>query len=281
VTVATARAHSPRGEATRVESQAWFRWVARGGLAARGCVYVVLTVLAFDIATSGHSPAQTSGTGALQEVARQPAGPAMLVVLAAGFAAYGLWRLVQAISGSSRPGARSGVFVRIGWAAIAGLYAVLSYRAVVLLAGSGTSGGGGGKSPEAWAARVLRWPAGQELLGAAGLVLLGAGAALAAWGLFHDYDEQLRLERLRRRGRVAVKVLGAVGEAARGAIAALVGVYALDGAIGDRPSQVKTSDQALEALVRHSGGAVLLAVVAAGLACFALYSFAEAWLRDL
>jgi hypothetical protein len=277
--VATARIHARSGEAkaARVEGKRWFRWAARCGLAARGCVYLVLTVLAFDIATSGSSPASTSGSGALQEVARQPAGPAWLTVLAAGVAAYGLWRLVQAVSGHSRPGETRGVLVRIGWAAIAALYAVLSYKAVELLASRQSSG----QNPEAWAARVLRWPGGQELLGAAGVVALGAGVGLAVWSILHDFDRELQLERLRRGGRTAVKVLGAAGDTARGAIIGITGIYAFAAAVEDRPSKVKTADEALEALVRHTGGAVLIACVAAGLACFALFSFAEAWLRDL
>ena len=41
----------------------------------RGVIYGLLAYLAFDIAASGSSPAQTSGSGALQEVANQPGAP--------------------------------------------------------------------------------------------------------------------------------------------------------------------------------------------------------------
>ena len=80
-------------------SSRWFGMVARVGLAARGVIYVVLAYLVLDIALHGNSPAQTSGQGALGEVARQPEGRALLVAMAVGLAAYAAWRLLQAATG--------------------------------------------------------------------------------------------------------------------------------------------------------------------------------------
>lgn len=270
-------ARAAEAELAGVEGRPWFRWLARCGLGARGVIYAILSVLAFDVATHGSSPAATSGTGALEEVVRQPGGSALLVVLSAGLAGYGAWRLVQALSGRENPRRPRGLWVRFGWAVIAVIYGGLCAHAAELLerarAGAGT--------PQPFVAQVLRWPGGAELLGAAGVGLLIGGASLAAWGALHDYERELHLGRLPRPWRAVVRALGAAGDAARGFVVGLVGAYLLDSALADNPAQAKSVDLALRALVHTVAGPAIVGVVATGMACFALYSFCEAALRDL
>lgn len=73
----------------------------------------------------------------------------------------------------------------------------------------------------------------------------------------------------------AVKVLARVGFAARATIYLLIGIFALMLAFGKHPAP---ADQrgALQALARHSGGFLLLIVIAIGLSGYALWRFAEA-----
>jgi Domain of Unknown Function (DUF1206) len=89
--------------------------VARVGLAARGVIYSVLAYLVLDIALHGNSPAQTSGQGALGEVAHQPEGRSLLVAVAVGLAAYAVWRLLQAATGQPGGGHDRNVLKRVGW----------------------------------------------------------------------------------------------------------------------------------------------------------------------
>ena len=100
---------------------------------------LIVAYLALDVALHGSSPTQASGEGALQEVARQPAAPLTLCVLVIGLAAYGGWRLVQAVTGKPSPAEPASVLKRIGWFAIAAIYFGLCLRAVELIAGSGAS----------------------------------------------------------------------------------------------------------------------------------------------
>ena len=58
----------------------------RLGFAARGLLYIVIAWLVF---TSGRSE---DASGALSELS-QSGGKALLLVMAAGFVAYGLWRV--------------------------------------------------------------------------------------------------------------------------------------------------------------------------------------------
>jgi len=263
-----------------VASRPWFKFVCRVGIGARGAIYLLLAYLALDISLHGSSPNQTDAQGALQEVARQPAGVWLLSVLAGGLAAYGLWRLVQSITGQPSAAQSHGAVKRFGWLAIAVVYLGLCVRAVELVRGRSSSTSAA-SNPRPWAARVLGWPHGPQILGAVAVGLMIAGVALAIWGFAHDCDKDLRLGRLPAGWRAAVRALNGIGNLARGFLLALVGGYLLHASVDGKASQAKSVDSALLALTGHSYGAVLIGVVAAGLFCFAVYSFADAGLRRL
>lgn len=259
-----------------------YRIAARVGLVTRGILYLILGALAFDVAVHGSSPAPTDAEGALQELARRSGGNALLVAVAVGLGAYAGWRLLEAASPSG-PDGRSGLLERLGRLGIAVVYGGLCAQAVEIL--SGASQGGSSSSsvdnPQPWAARVLRWPAGPELLGLVGAALVVAGGALALWGVFHDHNKELHLDRLSARARRAVRLLGGVGNTARGFLLALVGVYLLDAAVVSDAAKAKSLDAALQSLARQAYGAVIIGIAAAGLVCFGLYSLCEARLRRL
>jgi hypothetical protein len=262
-------------------SSRWFGMVARVGLAARGVIYVVLAYLVVDIALHGNSPAQTSGQGALGEVARQPEGRALLVAMAVGLASYAVWRLLQAATGQPGGGHDRNVLKRVGWLGSATIYGALCVGAINLVLGSSGGGSSSTSNPRPWAALVLGWPAGPELLGLAGAVLVAAGLALAVWGVAHDHDKELQLGHLTAASRTTVSALAGVGNAARGFLVALVGGYLLDAAVASKSTKAKSVDAALQALAHQEYGALLLGVVAFGLVCFGVYSFFEARLRRL
>jgi hypothetical protein len=267
-------------QGARVENEPWFRIVARAGIAARGVIYVLLGLLAFDIGLNGSAPAQPSGQGALQEVARQPAAPLLLVALAAGLGAYALWRLVQAAAGRSNARDGRAGLLRLGWLAIAAVYLALCLRAVELIVGRSSSSGPS-SDPRPWAAKVLSWPGGPELLGLGGACLVIGGASLAVWGFVRDYEKDLALERLARALSRVVKALGALGDLSRGFLIGLIGLYLLSAAILGDPRRAKSTDSALKSILRTGYGPELIGLVAAGLCCFALFSFCEARLRRL
>jgi hypothetical protein len=245
---------------------------ARLGIGARGVIYVVFAYLAFDVARHGSAPAQADSTGALAEVGRRAGGTPILVVLAVGLACYAGWRLFDGLSGGHA------VLRRLGSIAIAVIYIGLLVRALELAAGHPTSGGASA-NPTPDVSRVLRWNHGAEIVGAAGAVLVIAGVGLALWGIFHRYSKNLDLERLSLPRQRVIRLLGALGNFARGFLLVLVGGFLLKTAVTSDPNQAKGVDQALQALVHHSYGAILIAGVALGLFCFGLFSFAEARLR--
>src|SRR4051794_28291146 len=75
----------------------WYGWVARAGLAAKGVSFGIVGVLAIALASGGGGKA-TSREGALHALAGSTLGKVLLALLALGFAAYALWRILQAVA---------------------------------------------------------------------------------------------------------------------------------------------------------------------------------------
>ena len=259
---------------TNIDDRTWVHSIARVGIASRGVVYLLLAYLAFDIARHGNAPTQTSSTGALQEIRAQSDGTALVVVLAIGLGCYALWRLLDALTH------KRGATKRISSLVIAVLYFGLCAQAVRLMSGQASSNGAS-SNPVPLVAKVLRWSGGPTIVEVAGAVLVGAGAALAIWGIVHHFEKDLALERIGRRTQQLVKVLGGMGDAARGFLIILVGIYLIKAGATSNPAQAKSVDESLKALVHHPYGAIVIGLVALGLLCFALSSFFDARLRRL
>ncbi len=258
---------------TAREGRTWVNAAGRIGIASRGVIYIVLAYLAFDIARHGSAPVQTSSSGALEELEARSGGALLLIVLGIGLGCYALWRFFDAVTGSG------GAAKRAASLAVGVIYAVLCVRAVQLLAGHAATGTG--SNPEPWVAKAMGWSDGTLIVGLAGAAVLGAGLALAVWGVLHRYEKNLALERLSPRWRAVVKVLGALGDGARGVVIGLVGVYLIQAAVTDDAAHARSVDAALRALVHHPFGAVALGALAIGLLSFGVFSFFDARLRRL
>jgi hypothetical protein len=247
---------------------------ARLGLAARGLVWVVLGLLAVQVALG--DSAQADQGGALRAIADRPLGGALLVAVAVGFAAYALLQLLEAAVGHhGDDGAR-----RTANRAVSGVQALV----YLLLAGTTVrvlSGGGGDDPTQSLTGRAMSLPGGRLVVGAAAAVLVGVGLTLAVRGLKQDHDEDcdtLRLPRALRRPAVWIGVAGHLG---RGLVLTLVGAFLLRAAWQFDPQEAKGLDAALQSLTGQSYGQGLLLVAAASLVAFGLWSFVESACKRL
>jgi Domain of Unknown Function (DUF1206) len=282
-------ATSISSEADRSRSKPWFQRLTRMGLATRAAIYCLFAYFAADISLRHSTPAQASGSGALQEVRRQPAGPVMLAFVAVGLAGYALWRVAQALSRDTQRGRgrradeETTALKRAGYLCGAGVYFFLCAQAVTLVFASSSAGSSGGASshPQPFVATVLKWPAGPVWVGLVGAAIAFGAAALIIWSIFHDYSEVLETDRMPGGVFGAAVVTGVMGEAARGFLIGLVSVYLVSAAIDDNPSRAKSLDQALFSFSRLPVGPSVLLMAAAGLACFSAYSVIEALFRRI
>jgi hypothetical protein len=269
------RAVRPVGE--RVVRKDQLQWLARGGLVARGVVYGVIGILAIELAagSGGTAPNQQ---GALETIARQPFGTALLVALAVGLAGYSAWRLSRAAIGHGTQ-ERDSALDRLAAAGSGIVYAAVCVIAVKILVG--TDSGGGSSAPKRATAGVLGWGHGTVLVGVAGCVMIAVGLYQAYKGLTRKFVAEANTGRMSPSTRRVYEGLGVIGHLARMVVFGLVGYGLLKAALDFDPRKAIGLDGALRELANAAYGPLLLGIVAAGLICFALYSIADARYRKI
>jgi Domain of Unknown Function (DUF1206) len=253
----------------------WYEVLARVGLVAKGISFGLVGVLALKLAlgSGGHA---TSREGALRQVAQHSFGKVLLVALAAGFAAYALWRLIQGFA--TQGDEKMKWSKRIGGVGRAAIYGALTFSALKLVIGAG---GGGSQNQKAHktAGMLLDWPGGTWIVGLAGAAIVGVGL-YQFWRAFSRKFE----ERWRGMGHDAKRwfvPLGVAGHVARGIVFGLIGVFVIKAALDYNPKDAIGLDGALQKLAHASYGPWLLGLTAAGVICYALYCFVDARYRDV
>jgi hypothetical protein len=131
------------------------------------------------------------------------------------------------------------------------------------------------------AAGVLGWPGGRVLVAIVGAILLGVGAYQIYTSARGEFTRDNRLSEMGTIERYVFVWIGRVGLTARAVVFGLIGYFLIRTAIVFKPSPGIGVDGALAELHSEPLGAVLLAVVAAGLVAFAIFSFFEARYQQL
>src|SRR5580693_3947242 len=121
----SARRRSASRSSRSARSGRGMAWLARAGLVARGLMYVLIGIIAVQVAIDG-SHQQADRTGALRLVAQTAFGTAILWLLVIGFAGMTLWRLSEAAWGSPGADGRK-ASKRLANLARAVFYAVVTY----------------------------------------------------------------------------------------------------------------------------------------------------------
>lgn len=257
-------------------SSRWLQWLARGGLVARGVIYVLVGVLAVQIAFgSGGKRADTSG--ALHAVAEHPGGIVVLWLLAVGFAGLAIWRFAEVVYGQAGRGGRT-AGKRLGSLARAVLYAFVCGTVVSFILGTGGKTSGNTQSKDV-TARLMAHGGGRWLVALIGVGLAAAGVALAIHGLRGKFTKHMA--QMSRRTAQVVKILGVVGYVARGVVFCVAGAFLVDAAVSFNAQKVQGIDGSLLKLATTPLGPGLLVAVALGLVVFGIYSGCEARWRQV
>jgi hypothetical protein len=259
----------------------WYAVVARTGLVAKGLSFGLVGALAIKLALGSGGEA-TSREGALADLARHSFGKVVLVALAGGFAAYALWRFIQAFAEQHEPGegiaavwAKRGGYVGRGL-----IYAGLTFSAVRLLAGSGGSQSQDAKAHKS-TAMVLGWPGGKWIVGAAGVAIVGVGLWNLYRGLSRKFEDKWRVGDLSPVLRTWGARAGVMGHVARFVVFGLIGIFLTKAAVDYKPKDAIGIDGALQKLAHASYGPYLLGLTAAGLIAYGIYCLVDARLRDV
>lgn len=238
--------------------------LTRVGFAARGLLYIVIAMLLF---RSGRSE---GASGALAELGRSGGDP-LLLAMAAGFIAYGVWRLADtAFNIEGHEHGAKGIGTRIA-AGVSGLaYSTLAWQAFKLMDG-GSAGSGDGA--EEGARTALSLPGGPILLILGGAILVGAGVFQLVKAYRYSFCDHLDPAIANEQW---VRWMGRGGYAARGIIFIVSGFFVAKAGLETRASEAGGMEEAL----RWLDSPIDLAV-AAGLLLFGLFSLVEARFRRI
>jgi hypothetical protein len=239
--------------------------LTRLGFAARGLLYLVIAYL---ILKAGRAE---DPSGALA-VLGQGAGKWLLILMTAGFVAYGLWRLADAafnVEGHEWGG--KGLSERLGAGASGIVHLFLAWQAVRLIQGASSSEGSSGGGTQEGAQTALTLPGGQLMVLLAGLVLIGVG--LFQFVKAYKFSFCKHLDQ-RAAKEPWVRWTGRGGYAARGAVFLISGYFLAKAGMQEQASEAGGMAEALAWLTNPWD-----VLVAIGLALFGIFSLIEARYR--
>jgi hypothetical protein len=257
----------------------WVGRLARLGLVAKGVSFGIVGVLAILVAV-GEGGKTTDRQGALRTVGQHPLGRVLLVLLAAGFAAYALWRFAEALFDREAEGSGpKGIAKRLSFLGRGAIYAALFLSTMSILLGDG--GGGSGQQEDRATAGVLGWPGGRWLVLAVGVAVAGVGLFNGYRAVSRSFCDKLRTDEMNETARRLATWIGTVGLLARMAVFGVAGWFLIKAAVEYRPRETVGLDGALAKLAGRPYGHWLLGAVAAGLFAYGLYSLVEARYRKV
>jgi hypothetical protein len=252
--------------------------LGRFGDICYGVIHIVIAVLAIRL-IFGRPGHEVDQKGAVAAIAVEPFGRVALWFIALGLVAFGLWQLLMATSGFRYvDNRRTRITMRVGACCRAIAVLFIAGSTIRLLVSSSDGRSTNGES-QTFTAKLMSVTGGRLLVGAVGIGIVIAAGVIAWRGIERQFVAGLDLARLSPKTARLTELLGAVGCTAKGAAYTIVGVLIVVAAIRFDPKQAVGLDGALRTLAGQPLGAVLLVVVALGLAAYGGYCFFEARCR--
>ncbi|AOT02655.1 DUF1206 domain-containing protein [Arthrobacter sp. U41] len=249
--------------------------VARAGFAVSGILHLLIGLVAIRLAMGGEGEADVSG--AVAQLASQPAGPVLLWSSFAACVALAVWQASDAIFDFEHLPAKK----KAAKKAKAGLQAVVyAGLAVTLFSFASGAGKDHSSSTSDLTASVMTAPGGYALLLAVGAGVAIAGIVYAIRGFRQSFAKHLRLP-AGQKARSAVIILGVVGYAAKGIALLLVGLLVIIATIKVHPEESTGLDGGLKALRDQPFGLYILAAIGIGLICYGIFMMVRAKLAKM
>ena len=244
--------------------------VARSGFAVMALLHIIVGAIA--IALAFGQPGEAEATGAIEQLAANPWGPAILWACVVACTGLGLWQLSEAtVRARHLPRKeRLGKLVSSGFLAVA-------YGSVGLTFAGFAVGlrGDSGDTTRDFSTALLNTPFGLPVLVALGLTIMGVGVYFVAKGLRRGFKEELFHFDGTRRGRL-IDSLGVTGHVAKGIALNLAGLLFVIAAAKHSPQESTGLDGSLKALRDHPFGPYLLVAIGAGFICYGVFALVRA-----
>lgn len=238
--------------------------LGRVGVGARGVLYLVVASLAVRIAF-GAGGERPDRHGALATVAHQPAGRALVAVLAAGFLAYALWNLAHAILS---PGDEDGILRRLRNFGRSLLYLGFFVAAARFVFDADRAARGDDGEQDVTIALMQR-SGGRWVLLIFGLLVVGDGLKQAVKAARGGYRKNVEAD-----APAWIAPLAGVARFARAGVFTLIGVFVARVALKFDPSDAVGIDGSLLQLAKQDHGPFFLGLAAVAVALYGMYSLA-------
>jgi hypothetical protein len=266
-------------EAT-AEVAPWIERLARVGFVAKALLYITVGWLAAQAAL-GDGGRTTGSRGALSTLLQQPLGRVLLALIALGLFGYAAWRIVEGVADAERKGTDAkGLALRGSYVSRGIIHLLLGVSAARMAMGAGGSGDDGQRT-ESFTARALALPAGEWLVGAAGVAVAGYGLYQLVRAFQAKLSRHLDLAGLTQEaGRWAIHV-SRFGIAARGVVFVIGGVFLVRAAMRHDATEAAGAGESLAAIGSGPFGTILLAIVAVGVIAYGIYQLINARYRRI
>lgn len=240
--------------------------LARAGFAVMALLHVIVGAIA--VAVAFGQPGEADATGAIEQLAANPWGPAVMWACVAACGGLSLWQASEAtlrMRGKPRK-ERVSKLISSGFLAVA-------YGSVGLSFAGFAVGlrGDSGDSTRDFSAALMATPLGLWTLVAVGLTIIGIGVYFVYKGLRLGFKEELFHFDGTRRGRL-IDTLGVVGHIAKGAALVLTGLLFVIAAAKHSPEESTGLDGSLKALRDHPYGPYLLVAIGAGFIAYGIFA---------
>ena len=253
------------------------KFLARAGFVGYGILHLLFAWLAMQIAF-GRPADEGDQSGALRTLAEQPLGTFLVAAIAVGLLAMAVWQAFEAAIGHRGERGRERVTERIASAGRTVVYVWLAWTGYRVVTDANTSSA---ERQQAMSEHLMSSTGGRWLVGLAGVGLAALGIGLAVFGVIKRFEKHLETGRMGPRTRTLSRRLGVAGYVAKGVAYAIAGLLLCVAAIRYDPGKARGLDAALHTLRDRSYGAILLTLVALGIAAFAGFCVVQARYRDV
>jgi hypothetical protein len=263
--------------ASRAADSKPLEYAARAGFVGYGIIHLLFAWIAFQVAFRG-SGQESDQSGALQTLAGNGIGKALLILIAIGMVALAIWQAFEAVIGESGPRDKTATAERVVSGVRSILYLWLAWYAINVLRGANASMA---QNQENKSAGIMAHSGGRWLIALVGLVVLGVGIGIFVYGLRKKFTKHLNTQLMAASVRKSTVRLGMAGYMAKGIAYAISGILIIAAAVTFDPDKARGLDAALKTLAGHPWGVWLLAIIGLGIAAFGIYCFAQAKYRKV
>ena len=240
--------------------------LARTGFAVMALLHVIIGAIA--IAVAFGQPGEAEPTGAIEQLAANAWGPAVMWACVLACLGLGLWQASEATLRARRLPRKERVSKLISSGFLAIAYSSVGFSFAGFAVGLR---GDSSDSTRDFSASLMATPLGLWTLVALGLTIVGIGIYFVVKGVRRGFKEELYYFDGRRRGRL-IDGLGIGGHIAKGVALVLTGLLFVIAAAKHNPDEYTGLDGSLKALQDHPFGPYLLVAIGAGFIAYGIFA---------